>query len=52
MQLYIWEKEAMIETLYTSEHGKYPALTTFALRDAVNGKTVGTYTQKTGISML
>ena len=52
MQMYFWEKEAMIEPLFISEHKKYPALTTLALRDAISGKTVGTYTPKAGISML
>ena len=50
--LYVWEKEALMEPLFKAEHGKSAALTTIALRDAKSGKTVGTYTPKTGVSML
>ncbi len=50
--LYVWEKEALIEPLFIAEHAKSSTLATIALRDAKSGKTVGTYTPKTGISML
>ena len=52
LDLYIWEKEALMEPLFESEHAKSAALTTIALRDAKSGKTVGTYAPKTGVSML
>ena len=51
-ELYIWEKEALMEPLFKTEHDKTPALTTLALRDAKSGKTIGTYAPKTGVSML
>ncbi len=50
--LYVWEKEAVIEPVFTAEHAKSATLTTIALRDAKTGKTVGTYLPKTGVSML
>lgn len=52
LDLYIWEKEALMEPLFKAEHAKSPALTTIALRDAKSGKTVGTYAPKAGVSML
>jgi hypothetical protein len=51
-ELYIWEKEALMEPLFKSEQAKTPALTTLALRDAKSGKTIGTYAPKAGVSML
>jgi hypothetical protein len=51
-ELYVWEKEALMEPLFKSEQVKTPTLTTLALRDAKTGKTIGTYAPKTGVSML
>lgn len=52
LDLYIWEKEELMQPLFEAEQAKSAALTTVALRDAKSGKTVGTYTPKTGVSML
>lgn len=52
LDLYIWEKEELMKPLFEAEQAKSAALTTVALRDAKSGKTVGTYTPKTGVSML
>lgn len=52
LDLYIWEKEALMEPLFKAEHAKSATLTTIALRDAKSGKTVGTYAPKAGVSML
>ncbi|HWR96329.1 MAG TPA: hypothetical protein VN248_06340 [Arenimonas sp.] len=52
LDLYIWEKDALMEPLFKAEHAKSAALTTIALRDAKSGKTVGTYAPKAGVSML
>lgn len=50
--LYIWEKEQLLQPIFEQQHAKHTTLTTIAIRDAKTGKTVGTYSPKTGAVML
>jgi hypothetical protein len=50
--LYIWEKEQLLQPIFDAQLASHPALTTIAIRDAKTGKTVGTYNPKTGAAML
>jgi hypothetical protein len=50
--LYIWEKEQLLQPIFEQQLAVHAALTTIAIRDAKTGKTVGTYSPKTGAAML
>lgn len=51
-ELYIWEKEQLLQPVFEENQKEHPSINTIALKDAKSGKTVGTYSPKDGVLML
>lgn len=51
-ELFIWEKEQLLQPVFEENQTEHPSINTIALKDAKTGKTVGTFSPKEGVLML